>query len=87
MVQWRRVGFCLDVRRLRPRRREVGALSGVNISQRVNTVEVKVHKKSSTAGSLAFQAGVIPNTVYAGRSMCRGERKKEDAAKVFPVYI
>ena len=39
------------------------------MSQRVNTVEVKVREKSSTAGSLAFQAEVVPNAVYEGREL------------------
>ena len=33
------------------------------MSQRVNTVEVKVREKSSTAGSQAFQAEVVPDAV------------------------
>ena len=37
------------------------------MSQRVNTVEVKVCEKSSTAESQAFQAEVVPNAVYEGR--------------------
>ena len=34
------------------------------MSQRVNSVEVKVREKSSAAGSQAFQAEVVPNAVY-----------------------
>ena len=52
------------------------------MSQRVNTVEVKVREKSSAAGSLAFQAEVIPNAVCAGRSMCWDERNEEEVAKL-----
>ena len=39
------------------------------MSQRVNTVEVKVREKSSAAESQAFQAEVIPNAVYEGRQL------------------
>ena len=46
------------------------------MSQRVNTVEVKVREKSSTAGSQAFQAEVVPNAVYY-----RAQRMVEDIEK------
>ena len=39
------------------------------MSQRVNTVEVKVREKSSAAESQAFQAEVVPNAVYEGRQL------------------
>ena len=39
------------------------------MSQRINTVEVKVREKSSAAESQAFQAEVVPNAVYGGRQL------------------